>query len=83
MITVSIKEEGSLSSCVSVPVPVLVLPLLVAGVVAAGGRRGGCFLGLQVLQSRVHVLCVLLTRLVLLVLQIRRSVALCAAACLP
>lgn len=63
------------------PVSVLVLPLFVAPMMAAGGRRGGCLLRLQVLQCWVHVLRVLLAWLVLLILQIRRGVAFCSAAC--
>lgn len=60
---------------------VFVLPFFVAGVVTArGGGRGGRLLGFQVLQRGVHVLGVLLAGLVLLVLEIWGSVALCSAA---
>lgn len=48
---------------------VLVLAFLVAAVVTTGGGGGG-LLGLEVLGSPVAVLCVLLTRLVLLVLEV-------------
>ena len=64
----------------AVPVSVLVLPLLVVAVVTARGGGGGGLLGLEVLQGPVAVLRVLLAGLVLLVLEVRRGVALRAAA---
>ena len=64
----------------AVPVSVLVLPLLVVAVVTARGGGGGGLLGLEVLQGPVAVLRVLLAGLVLLVLEVRRGVALRPAA---
>lgn len=73
------KKLLGVSSPPTSPVPVFILPLFVATVVAPRGRRGR-FLGFHPLNGPIQLFHLFLARLVFLVVKIRGSVALGAAA---